>query len=78
MTFHFTYHTHTGTPVTATARPLPVARWSRCTVSGRPVRQWQPVVAHHAMLPVSGHDAPPGAADLLAALLRRHRELRAA
>jgi len=78
MTFPFAYHARLGTPVPTATWPRPIARWSRCAVSGHPVCLWQPGAASQAVQPVSGHDAPPGADDRLGALLRRHRDLRAA
>jgi len=78
MTFHFAYQALMGTPVPALAGPRPLASWTRCAETGQMVRHWQTGTLSQAEKPVCGHEAPPGADDLLTALLRRHQELRAA
>jgi hypothetical protein len=78
MTFHFTLPVLRGTPVSIAARPRLQTCWSRCPETGRLACHWQTRNLLHADQPAPGHDAPPGAGDLLTALLRRHRDMRTA
>jgi hypothetical protein len=78
MTFHLAHPALQGTPVPAVGQPRLKACWTRCAQTGQLVCHWQASALSHADQPAPGHDAPPGAGDLLTALLRRHRDMRTA
>lgn len=76
MSFHFTHLApEPGIFVIGQRRRRAFARWQYCAEAGRLVRRWQHGLASAAPEPAR---AGKGADDLLNALLRRHRELRAA
>lgn len=85
MTLHFTDFAFDRALCASACTPALVARWERCARTGRMHCRWQPAASER-----TGSDdrrtlaAPQARAvsaradEQLAALLRRHRELRAA
>jgi hypothetical protein len=87
MTLHFTDFAFDRALCAPDCNPSVVARWERCARTGQLLCRWQPAPPGRTLNGADGLPtgpapqarAAPGHVDAqLAALLRRHRELRAA